>query len=134
MSVITANSTEEALKERIKELTCLYEVSSIIVNASEDQMEKVLKAIALCIKKGFRNPKWTEVEIETLDVKVATGKLTGTRVLTSPLMVFNESKGMITASLRGGEQGFFFKGRATPSRQHRNQNRKSSRKAGNTAK
>lgn len=108
MSVITANSTEEALKERIKELTCLYEVSSIIVNATEDQMEEVLKAIALCIKKGFRNPKWTEVEIETLDVKVATGKLTGTRVLTSPLMVFNESKGSITASLKG-EQGFFLK-------------------------
>ena len=34
-----------ALEERIKELTCLYEVSSIIVNADAVEISETLKAM-----------------------------------------------------------------------------------------
>ena len=44
------NTTEDALKERIKELTCLYEVSSIIVNADFAAITETFKAIALSLK------------------------------------------------------------------------------------
>ena len=43
------NTPEEALKERVKELTCLYEVSSIIVNADVDEITNTFRAIALSL-------------------------------------------------------------------------------------
>ena len=46
MQMITA---EEKLKERIKELTCLYEITSIIVNCDHDQIEDAQKAILQCL-------------------------------------------------------------------------------------
>ena len=38
-------SAEAKLKERVKELTCLYEVTSIIVNADYDQIDAAPEAI-----------------------------------------------------------------------------------------
>ena len=58
--------TEEALQERIKELTCLYEVSSIIVSANVEELDETLKAIANSLKKAFQFPEYTEIAIETL--------------------------------------------------------------------
>ena len=59
------NATEAALRERIKELTCLYEVSSIIVNANSTDVKKTFKAIALSLKKGFEFPSKTGVLIKS---------------------------------------------------------------------
>ena len=42
-------SAEAKLKERVKELTCLYEVTSIIVNADYDQIDASLEAIVYCL-------------------------------------------------------------------------------------
>lgn len=47
-------TTEAKLKERIKELTCLHEVTSIIVNSDYDHLEPSLEAIAYCLKKAWQ--------------------------------------------------------------------------------
>ena len=47
-------TTELKLRERIKELTCLYEVSSIISNTDIDSLETSLTAILVSIKKAFQ--------------------------------------------------------------------------------
>lgn len=94
------STTETALKERIKELTCLYEVSSIIVNADSEQLEQTFGAIAFSLKKSFQFPEKTEIEIET---KIATSK-TGPSIsknvsIFSSIPIFNEPKGRIMASM-----------------------------------
>ncbi|MEZ4792409.1 MAG: HAMP domain-containing sensor histidine kinase [Gelidibacter sp.] len=96
--------TETALKERIKELTCLYEVSSIIVNADSEQLEHTFRAIAFSLKKSFQFPEKTDIEIET---KIATAK-TGTSVsnktsIFGSILIFNEPKGKIIASITGSD-------------------------------
>ncbi len=68
------SNTEEALKERIKELTCLYEVSSIIVNADFDHMQETFRAIAFSLKKAFQFPEQTEIAIATSKNKFKTGR------------------------------------------------------------
>ncbi|EDP94754.1 histidine kinase [Kordia algicida OT-1] len=93
------NITEEALKERIKELTCLYEVSSIIVNADVDEMNNTFRAIALSLKKGFQLPKKTEIAIETPIGNYTTKKVNSNVTLFSNIVIFNKIKGRITASL-----------------------------------
>jgi hypothetical protein len=53
------NKTEATLKERLKELTCLYEVSSIIGDANDDFVEDTLKEIVFRLKRGFQFPQRT---------------------------------------------------------------------------
>lgn len=97
---------EDALKERIKELTCLYEVSSIIVNADFDQMQETFRAIAFSLKKAFQFPDQTEIAIETSLKKLNTGFIDKDNSISSNINVFNKSDGKITASLKGGKSDF----------------------------
>lgn len=93
------NSTEEKLKERIKELTCLYEVSSIIVNASAGQIPETLEIIAYSIKRGFQSPEYTEISIHTSMGNVETGEINSIAQLQTEIYVFNQFNGRIVASL-----------------------------------
>lgn len=89
-----------ALKERIKELTCLYEVSSIIVNSDVENIDDTLKAIAFSIKKAFNLPKDTQIAIQIHDVSVKTSKNTkGFIALVSEITIFNKKAGAISALL-----------------------------------
>ncbi|APY11729.1 sensor histidine kinase [Seonamhaeicola sp. S2-3] len=56
-------STEKKLKERIKELTCLYEVSSYISNCDLNYIKPTLVAIAKSLKKAIQFPKDATVSI-----------------------------------------------------------------------
>ena len=100
------SNTEEALQERIKELTCLYEVSSIIVNADIDHIRETYKAIALSLKKGFQYPETTEIAIQTPIGNIKTGNVEEKNGLISEINIFNKSKGKIVASLSDGNKGF----------------------------
>jgi len=93
-------STTTELQERIKELTCLYEVSSIIVNADYEQLEQTFNAIIFSLKKAFQYPEITSIKIETELVTTSTEDVifSGTTIV-SPIPIFNESKGQITAML-----------------------------------
>tara|TARA_R110002051_G_scaffold220737_1_gene284505 strand:- start:1699 stop:2784 length:1086 start_codon:yes stop_codon:yes gene_type:complete len=97
---------EDALKERIKELTCLYEVSSIIVNADFDEMQETFRAIAFSLKKAFQFPDQTEIAIATSIKKLNTGFIDKDNSISSNITVFNKSDGKITASLKGGKSDF----------------------------
>ncbi|MDO6759248.1 HAMP domain-containing sensor histidine kinase [Tamlana sp. 2_MG-2023] len=95
-----SKNTEDALKERIKELTCLYEVSSIIVNADVEFIESTFTAIAFSLKKAFKHSKKTEIRIQTENFKVATCVLKENTVkMTSEIKLFNETKGYLEAHL-----------------------------------
>ncbi|WP_432411731.1 sensor histidine kinase [Rasiella sp. SM2506] len=100
------SATQEALKERIKELTCLYEVSSIIVSADIGQIQETLRAIAFSLKKAFQFPKHTEVAIKTSICSIETGSINEPLHLTSEINVFNKPNGTITASLNDDKSSF----------------------------
>lgn len=69
-----SNTAKEKLKERIKELECLYEISTII-NQSTDDVKSVFEAIASSLKKAWRFPYDAIVELKVDDYQVLTDKL-----------------------------------------------------------
>lgn len=98
----SANNTEDQLRERIKELTCLYEVSSIIVQADYNYIEENLKAIAFSLKKALQFPEQTEVTIDISSLKVLTGTIdNSTSKISGNIPVFNVSHGEISAHFTG---------------------------------
>ncbi|WP_416445852.1 sensor histidine kinase [Leeuwenhoekiella sp. A16] len=98
--------TEEALKERIKELTCLYEISSIIVNANVEQIQETFKAIGFSLKKGFQFPSLTEIAVKTSYGVIETGSINNILNLSSNISVFNKPHGKIIASLTDDKSSF----------------------------
>lgn len=94
------NTAELALKERIKELTCLYEVSSIIVQSNSELLEDTLVAIAGSLKKAFKFCELTEIAIETGEINIAINKNGEAKVaITSAILSFNKVNGSINAYL-----------------------------------
>lgn len=100
------NGTESALKERIKELTCLYEVSSIIANANIEQLDETLKAIVVSLKRGFQYPQQTEITIKTPLSSIESTTLNEVLQLTSEIVVFNKPVGFVIASLHDTKSSF----------------------------
>src|SRR5690606_33670031 len=93
MALYTA---QQKLKERIKELTCLYEVSSLIGNSDYEQIEEVLWAITACLQKAWQYNEETYVELKVPLGTYKTKRGKGPQIfLESPLRVFNEKKGYI---------------------------------------
>src|SRR5690606_24415115 len=89
------NSTETALQERIKELTCLYKVSSIISIAHAESIDNTIKAIASCLKEAFQFPEQMEVIIETQEgIKHVAEEFS----IHSDILVFNKKRGSIYVS------------------------------------
>ncbi|MGB5437692.1 MAG: HAMP domain-containing sensor histidine kinase [Maribacter sp.] len=89
-------SIEAKLKERIKELTCLYEVTSIIVNSDYDQLETSLEAIVYSLKKAWQFEDVTEVLLSVGDYKVKTEDFRPDMVdIKSDIKVFNKVDGQI---------------------------------------
>ncbi|PIF29943.1 phospho-acceptor domain-containing protein [Flavobacterium sp. 9] len=65
---------QEKLKERVKELTCLYEISKII-SQSNNIEKKVLKNLIFIIKKAWRFNDDAIVEIKIPDYFLSTSKI-----------------------------------------------------------
>ena len=87
---------EGNLKERIKELTCLYEVSSIIVNNDYKEMDKTLYSIALSLRKSLQFSKHATVEISSEPFHLISSALPKKTVfIENNINVFNEPKGYI---------------------------------------
>jgi signal transduction histidine kinase len=93
---IVMETTEAKLKERIKELTCLYEVTSIIVNCDYEQLEPSLEAIIYCLRKAWQFPDDAEVALfsEKYDVKTE-GFQSRMSTLKTDIKVFNKIEGQI---------------------------------------
>ncbi|MEY8019369.1 sensor histidine kinase [Muriicola sp. SD30] len=89
-------TAEAKLKERVKELTCLYQVSSIIVNSDYDQLETSLEAIVYCLKRAWRFEEATEVLLSVGGYKVKTNDFRHDMVnIKSDIKVFNKVEGQI---------------------------------------
>ena len=98
------SKTELALQERIKELTCLYEVSSIIVNANAELLEDTLKAIANSLKKAFQYPDKTSITITNDKISTNIDEfLENTVTIHSNINIFNEIRGKVRAHLNASE-------------------------------
>ena len=90
-------TTGEKLKERIKELTCLYEVTSIIVNCDYNQLETSLEAIVDCLKKAMRYDEYAYVSLSCDQYHVTSASIIPELVsLKSSIKVFNKIDGHIT--------------------------------------
>ncbi|MEP3373660.1 MAG: HAMP domain-containing sensor histidine kinase [Maribacter dokdonensis] len=89
-------SAEAKLKERVKELTCLYEVTSIIVNADYDQIDASLEAIVYCLKRAWQFEQVTEVFLKVGEYTVQTDNFKPNMVcLSSKIKVFNKLEGEV---------------------------------------
>ena len=90
-------TVEAALKERVKELTCLYEVTSIIVNSDYDELETSLEAIVYCLKRGWQFIEDTEVHLVANGYQVQTEEYGPDRIcITSDIKIFNKVEGCIS--------------------------------------
>ncbi|MDC6355332.1 MULTISPECIES: sensor histidine kinase [unclassified Robiginitalea] len=90
------NNTEAKLRERIKELTCLYEVTSIIVNTNFDRMEDSFSAIAQCLQRAWQYASDAEVSIRCGEFEANTPAFReDLLMLSTDIRVFNEPEGEI---------------------------------------
>ena len=95
---------ENDLKERIKELTCLYEVSSIIVNNDYKEIDKTLYSIALSVRRALQFDQDTIVEIQSAPFHLISSALPRKSVtIASDIKVFNEPKGSIKIHYPAGK-------------------------------
>lgn len=98
------NTTDEALKERIKELTCLYEVSSSISNVNFEDVESTLVAITKSLQKAFLYPENTEISIRVKSLSTKTEKYDESSVsIKSDIKIFNEDQGEIVCTLNADQ-------------------------------
>jgi two-component system NtrC family sensor kinase len=89
-------STEDKLKERIKELTCLYNVSSYIANCNLYDLDPTFKAIAASLKEAILYNEEAFVEMKLGDDLVHAGqKLQDQVFILSAIKVFNLPYGSI---------------------------------------
>ncbi len=96
--------TEQKLKERVKELTCLYEVTSIIVNSNYNELETSLEAIAHCLKRGWQFTEVAEIQILIGDTQIHTEHYRNDMVsLSCDVKIFNEVEGQITVGYPSNE-------------------------------
>lgn len=99
------STTEKALKERIKELTCLYEVSSIIVNADSIPLDETFRAITSSLKKGFQFPDATKVIIE-IPIITKIEAATSNHSMASHIRIFNKIEGQLIATINTAQHTF----------------------------
>lgn len=89
-------SAEAKLKERVKELTCLYEVTSIIVNSDYDLLETSLEAIVYCLKRAWQFEQDAEAFLAVGAYAVQTkGYTSEMAILQSNIKVFNTVDGKV---------------------------------------
>jgi len=88
-------TTEEKLKERVKELTCLYEISKII-SQSDHIEKKVLKKVISTIKKAWRFNDDAIVEIDIENYFLSTSEIASETVFQkSFIKISNQNAGHI---------------------------------------
>lgn len=91
-----AISTEIRLRERIKELTCLYEISSALRNYSDNKSTYILIKVCGILKQAWRFSEKAIVELKLDANFVKTGKIpTKTVFQYSDIRVFGKKKGYL---------------------------------------
>ena len=89
-------STEEKLKERIKELSCLYEISSLFQQLEQEDDAKLLQQVSQVLKKAWRFSSEAVVEIKAGQLNAATARIVSAKVTQqSDIRVFNKGYGWV---------------------------------------
>ncbi|MBA6152520.1 sensor histidine kinase [Gelidibacter maritimus] len=89
-------STEDKLRERIKELTCLYNVSSYIANSNLYDLEPTFKAITVSLKEAILYSNEAFVEMKLGDSIVHSGEKSKEHVfILTAIKAFNLPYGSI---------------------------------------
>ncbi|MCX7548635.1 HAMP domain-containing sensor histidine kinase [Xanthomarina sp. F1114] len=89
-------SAEVKLNERIKELTCLYNVSSFIANSDLENLEPTWQAIAYSLQGAIRYPEDASVELKIEDEIISAGAYSTENVyIVSAIKTFNIPIGSI---------------------------------------
>lgn len=90
------HTAKQKLKERIKELTCLYEVTSLIVNCDYDDVKTALKGIVQCLQRAWQFDEETFVSLKVTDYDLHTeAKGEDYVFLESPITMFNKYNGRV---------------------------------------
>lgn len=85
----------QELKERVKELSCLYEISSTI-RRHENSLEKTLGKICKIVRAAWLHPEEAFVEINLEQLHTRTGKIPKKNVfIEKNIHLFEEDKGAI---------------------------------------
>ena len=88
-------SISKKLEERVKELSCLYEVSSAIRKHS-DSVQGTLEEICEITKRAWLYPDHAIVQLEFEDFNISTSKLRENSIFQESLIhFFNKNKGFI---------------------------------------
>lgn len=88
--------TNQSLAERVKELSCLYEVSSLFQEHDQQDTSIILKKIAQVLKKALRNSDEACIEIKTPKHHVKTEEIPSDKVSqSSPIFLFKKPSGNI---------------------------------------
>ncbi|WP_413997671.1 sensor histidine kinase [Flavobacterium sp. W1B] len=96
-------STEEILQERIKELSCLYDVSSVIVQY-EESISVTLDKICSILKRAWRFSEESIVELRLADYYFTTSLIPAKTVFQkSTIIIFGEDKGYIKVHYPSGQ-------------------------------
>lgn len=92
-SIIT---TEEILQERIKELSCLYDVSSVII-LHEESVTDTLDKICSILERAWRFSDKAIIELQLEDYYFSTSKIMSRETVfqESKISIFNENKGYV---------------------------------------
>jgi signal transduction histidine kinase len=89
-------TAEDKLKERIKELTCLYNISSFIANSNLDNLQPTWYAIAHSLQEAIRYPEDASVELKIVNELFSVGLQSDDKVyIVSAIKAFNKSIGSI---------------------------------------
>lgn len=88
-------STEELLQERIKELSCLYEVSATIA-AHQGSLSATLDKICLVLKQAWRFSEHAIIELQLESYYCTTSVIPENTVFqNSAIIIFNEDRGFV---------------------------------------
>ena len=94
------NTTDFQLRERLKELKCLYDLSRIAWEADNDLAAIVTKTLDI-LPSAMQYPQWAEASI-TIDGKIATTPKFErcSRYISSPLLSGKQTRGKVVVGYR----------------------------------
>lgn len=96
------SQVEDALRQRIREQACLYDVF-LATDNMQRPVEEILRDIAEALHKGWSGPTLPLVRIELIGhVHDEIGSRDATDALTAPIMMEGKERGRITLLLQSG--------------------------------
>jgi len=89
-------SIKKALKERVKELECLYKISQIAIEKQDKYLEEIFSGILSLLPKAlqFNNISYARINLDNIDYKT-TNYTKGKHKLTSEIIIKGLKRGFV---------------------------------------